>query len=125
MDRSDTHPTGNAVFDLPQALDNAMGELELLAELAEIFCDSCPTFLEQIDAAMASRDGDALRHAAHTLKGSLSPFCAGRAHAAALQLEILGQAHDFAAAEDARRDVERQVSRLCAALGEFLVQPGG
>ncbi len=125
MDRSDSQNTGNAVFDLPQALENAMGEIELLAELAEIFCDSCPTFLEQVDGAMASRDGEALRRAAHTLKGSLSPFCAGRAHAAAQRLEDLGKANDFAQAAAARQVVEREVSRLCTALGEFLVQPGG
>ncbi len=73
---------------------------------------------------MASRDGDALRHAAHTLKGSLSPFCAGRAQATAQRLEKLGQAGDFAAAAAARQDLEHEVGRLCAALGEFLIRPG-
>ena len=125
MDRESTAGAGAAVFDLPRALDNAMGDLELLSELAEIFCDSAETLLEQIAAAMASRDGEALRQSAHTLKGSLSPFCADDAHAAALSMENLGKANDFAGAERAWGDLERQVARLRGALRELLVDPGG
>lgn len=114
-----------AVFDLPRAIENAMGELELLSELAELFCDSANAFLAQIAAAIDSRDGEALRRSAHNLKGAVSPFCAAAARAAALSMENLGKANDFAAAERARPDLELEVARLREALRDLLLTPGG
>ncbi len=124
MDPLDATRGGAAVFDLPRALENAMGDLELLSELAEIFCASSDASLKQIAAAAASRDGEALRRAAHNLKGSLSPFCAADAQAAARRMEDLGRDRDFAAAERALGGLGREVARLCDALGELLIRPG-
>ncbi|AHG93420.1 PAS sensor protein (plasmid) [Gemmatirosa kalamazoonensis] len=66
------------------------GNRVLLVELVDLFLEQSPSLMALIDAAIADGSADALRRAAHTLKGSLITFAAQRAVAAARALELLG-----------------------------------
>jgi two-component system, sensor histidine kinase and response regulator len=75
------------VADHAAALARLHNDRELFAELAEVFLKECPRLLAEV--ARTARQGDApgLERAAHAIKGSVGNFAAGRALAAAAELE--------------------------------------
>jgi two-component system sensor histidine kinase/response regulator len=106
----------NEVVDREVALARVDGDEGLLADLAKLFCEESPKLLSAVQDAVAKRDTVALKRAAHSLKGSISTFAARDATEAALRLEDLARAGEFAGSEDAYRLLETQVERLKQAL---------
>jgi HPt (histidine-containing phosphotransfer) domain-containing protein len=75
-----------------------------------------PRDVQAIESALQSRDDEALRRAAHNLKGALNMLgCKSQAHAA-LQLELAACAGEAQAIELAKH-------RLLADLQDFLTRP--
>jgi two-component system sensor histidine kinase/response regulator len=115
-------PTGkttdltNEIVDREVALARVDGDEGLLADLAKLFCEESQKLLSAVQDAVAKRDTAALKHAAHSLKGSLSTFAARDATEAALRLEDLARAGELEGAEDAYRLLAAQVERLKQAL---------
>jgi two-component system sensor histidine kinase/response regulator len=105
-------PAASEVFDRAAALERVGGDLELLAELAGLFLDDHPKLLAAIRAAIASGNHQALEQAAHTLKGSVSNFCARAAAEAALRLERMGREGDLARATEACAALVGEIERL-------------
>ncbi|MDB5306442.1 MAG: Histidine kinase [Gemmataceae bacterium] len=84
--------------------------------LAGMFLEDCPKSLSEIRAAVADRDGRALKFAAHTLKGSAGAFNDREAVEAALRMEMVGRYADWEHAEAAGLVLTREMSRLTATL---------
>jgi two-component system sensor histidine kinase/response regulator len=106
----------NEVVDREVALARVDGDEGLLADLAKLFCEESPKLLSAVQDAVAKRDTEALKRAAHSLKGSISTFAARDATEAALRLEDLARSGELAGAEDAYRLLAAQVERLKHAL---------
>ena len=92
-------------------------------ELAEMFLEDCPISMSEIRLAMASRDGPALKLAAHTLKGSAGAFQDQEAVAAATRMEMVGRDGDWEHAEATRLMLTREIDRLTKSLKEFTESP--
>jgi two-component system, sensor histidine kinase and response regulator len=92
-------------------------------ELAGMFLEDCPKSLSEIRAAVAGRDGPALKLAAHTLKGSAGPFKDKEAVAAASRMEMVGQDGDWEHAEAAGLVLTREMGQLTASLMDFIASP--
>ena len=110
-------------FDRTGALVYTGGDVSLLRELARLFLDHAPSLLEQIREAVRRRDAEALRRAAHQLRGTTGCFCAGGVLEAARRLEQRGRAGaDGLAAvlDEDFGDLEREVRRLRDALRSFV-----
>jgi len=78
-----------------QVLARVGGDRELLAEISRLFVDDAPRHLERIRHALDERDGEALRRAAHGLKGAAANFDAEGVVAAARTLEEIGRSQEF------------------------------
>lgn len=100
------------VFDVTAALERIEFDRELLTELAGTFFDECPRLVADARDAVSRRDARALERAAHTLKGSVSNFCAKASFDAASALEAMGRENDLAHADDACVTLERELSRF-------------
>jgi len=97
-----------------------MGSRDVLAQLLELFREECRRHLRTAETALDSKDSDALRSAAHSLKGNLSNFAAGQAAAMASRLheqakgerwpELAHQLHELM---ELFPQVERALERLC------------
>jgi two-component system, sensor histidine kinase and response regulator len=87
----DTMNTGAMVIDEPALMDRLEGDRQLLKELADLYFEDEPVLLEQIARALQAGDAELLRRTSHTLKGSVSNFCAPLAQAAAYCLECAGR----------------------------------
>ena len=78
--------------------------------------------LARIEEAIKRRDGLALGHAAHSLKGSVSNFGADGACNVALKLEELGQEGELTQADQPYPKLEREIHSLTTALAEFVAR---
>jgi CheY-like chemotaxis protein len=104
------------VLDGRALLAQVDGDVRLLGKLTRLFLADCPGMLLSIRQAIATRDAQALQHAAHALKGSIANFAAQNAFEAALKLELMGRRNELTSAEEAYLVLEREVARLERAL---------
>jgi HPt (histidine-containing phosphotransfer) domain-containing protein len=107
-------------FDEDALVDRVDGDLEFLQETNAMLDEDSPALLEEIHAAIRSRDAAALVKPAHALKGMLANFCAEPAEAAARELEIMGREERLAKVAAAADRVQRETEQLRAALHQFL-----
>ncbi len=108
------------VMDLDGALALVMDDMELLCEIIEIFNEDYPKQLRKIKIAIKEGDGPLLRNAAHTIKGSISTFCAKRAFDLALKLEMMGREGDLSGADEGYVKLEKAVEELKNALDNVI-----
>jgi HPt (histidine-containing phosphotransfer) domain-containing protein len=108
-----------AAFDPSEILARVEGDLELLAELVEIFDGEAPQRLSEIRRCMEVGDANGLERAAHALRGSVASFGAHPAAQAAHALEIRGRDGAFAGAEVHVAELAHELSRLQIALASF------
>ena len=111
------------VFDMTEALENVGEDMDLLKEIIEIFLKDFPNQMEQIQEGILAGDSNAVEQAAHSLKGSVANFAAGRAREAAYRLEVLGREGNLGEAKEALADLEREIGDLEAAMNAVLGVP--
>ena len=109
-------------LDESLALSRVGGDVELLKEVIELFLDDYPSTFEKIKGAVASSDASALEHHAHSLKGSVSTFGAGRAFEAAFTLEKQGRSKDLTGAMDGVLQLQQALEALRPELESLQVQ---
>jgi CheY-like chemotaxis protein/HPt (histidine-containing phosphotransfer) domain-containing protein len=107
-------PAGPAVSD--RVLARVGGDRELLAEISRLFVDDAPRHLDRIRQALAVRDGEALRRAAHGLKGAAANFDATGVVDAARALEEIGRTAQFDEQDAAWQALAFETERLIASL---------
>jgi CheY-like chemotaxis protein len=110
--------TPDEILDRTQLSTLIEGDMELLQELIELFWDSCPQMLSEMQEAIAAQDSKSLTSSALTLKGSVGSFAATRAFEAALSLEQIGRAGDCSQAASALAKLEIELDRLRPVLAE-------
>ena len=91
-------------------------DINLLRELVDIFSSDSRELLNKIRNAIDTRDREALRKNAHTLKGSVSNFSAIRAYESALALETIGREGDFSRTDRAYVELFSDIEGLLQAL---------
>jgi PAS domain S-box-containing protein len=120
-------PTGTeAVFDEPAALAYTGGDRRLLKRIIALFRSDRSSALRRIKHAVDQRNGEALRMAAHALKGSIATVGAPRGREAAAELEQMGRANQFDDIERAYGRLRKEITLLddAFAAAGLLVRPG-
>jgi len=95
-----------------------LGDDDLIAEITSIFLVDCPVRLAAIKTAVDARDRDAIRTAAHALKGAAGALSAAPVAECAYALERMAEAGDIdpALADAAWASLQAESARLVAAL---------
>ena len=101
-----------AVFDRASSLEQIGGDPDLLAALVTAHLEQEPRLLKNFDDAVVSGDVVSIRKTAHALASSVSVLCAGRARAAAKEVEAMGLRCELTDVEAGRRAVHEEFSRL-------------
>ena len=104
------------VFDGRQALAHTGGDRRLLKQIIRLFRADCPVTLRQIDRAVEARDAEALRMAAHTLKGSIATVGGLAARQQAAAIEEMGRSGELSGARRACIRLRDEIGRLEQAL---------
>jgi len=96
----------NSEIDLTtfDELKQMSGE-DFINELLDTFLDDAPKLIDQLKSALAAKDADSFRRAAHSLKSNAATFGARRLSDLAKQLEMLGK-------EDKLADTGDRISAL-------------
>ncbi len=81
-----------------QALDRLGGDEDLLRELCHIYLEESPKLLEKLRQGVVDGDAEAVRRAAHSIKGEVGYLGAEKASQAARQLENMGRDQDLSQA---------------------------
>lgn len=113
----------DAPFDRNTVLENLGGDESLLAEVSGIFIADWPENLARLRAAVAAGDAEAVRRAAHAVKGAAGNFSAERAVQAARTLEFAGRDGDLSQAPQLLDETVAAVEALVAALKTELGDP--
>ena len=108
--------------DAATLLDNLDNDRELLGKLVEAFNAERPKQMSELRAAIKTRDGERLRLAAHSIKGTLGNFVALHAQALAQDLENAGKKSSFQNVSSLFASLDTEVRRVAAEL-RVLVQP--
>ena len=95
------------------------GDVQLLAEISQLFIDDVPGHLENIRAALDAGDAEALRRAAHAFKGAAANFEAVAVVRAARRLEDIGARGAFTEHESAWDTLTAETAQLVATLHHF------
>ncbi|MHC5025466.1 MAG: response regulator [Planctomycetota bacterium] len=106
----------DGIYDHEAALSRLAGDEELLRELADLFGHQVDESIATLLAALEAGDTDTAQRTAHTLKGSVSTFCAPAAMEVVQALEIASQRGDVAAARTLMPDVRHHLGDLVRAL---------
>jgi two-component system, sensor histidine kinase and response regulator len=109
----------SGVIDHAALLAGVDGNRRLLRELVRLFLADYPQRLVEIKEAVRRGDAEALRIAAHTLKGSVGNFAAKKALAASQRLEIMGRDGDLHTAGEACVTLESELALLREELGRL------
>lgn len=85
-----------SVIDLDtfNALRESMGG-DFIVELIDTFLDDLPNQVSQLRDALATRDADSFRRAAHTIKSNAATFGAARLTMLARELETMGRENNL------------------------------
>jgi DNA-binding response OmpR family regulator len=106
----------------PIDIDRELAEIdaEVRNEVVQAVLDETPRLMDDIRRAITRQDGELLRRAAHSLKGSLLIFGDTSASASAASLEMAGRNGDLAHAEQLHGELIASMDPLLGALKRHL-----
>ena len=105
----DDENDASAAIDREKLMSAFVDDLDFLPILIDTFVSSLAEEIDEIRSAIDRNDADALRFAAHAMKGSLAQFEAARASRTAAQLENIGASRQLGGARDLSRRLENEV----------------
>jgi len=104
-----------ATFDEKTALAYTGGDRQLLKEVIRLFRKDTPRSLRRIERALHTHDSDALRLAAHALKGAIATVGSSAGRETAAELETMAKSSRFTDAERVYGHLRELVAELDAA----------
>ncbi|MEX0979426.1 MAG: Hpt domain-containing protein, partial [Pirellulales bacterium] len=105
-------------LDLPSLLARVEGDWDLLNEMCELFLQSSPPLLAEIEAGIARRDSGTVERASHALKGAMQNMGALPAARAAAGLEEIGRMDDLGRAKESLTTLKQEFERLVTAISQ-------
>ncbi len=106
------------VFDEQAALSHTGGDRRLLKQVIGLFRSDCPASLRRINRALRSRDSEALRMAAHAVKGAIATIGSPAGRDRAAEIEAMARSNNWIEAERAYGELRSLIRRLDEALEE-------
>jgi PAS domain S-box-containing protein len=112
-------------IDWPSVQRELGGDRRLMGEVMTAFLAEGPQLVSDMQRAIATRNGPALRRAAHTLKGTLQIFHADSLQQLAHEIELLGRDGNLSAAAEALPRVEARLMDFYREMEAFMGTPAG
>jgi CheY-like chemotaxis protein len=105
----------SSTIDRDELLQRLYGDEQLAADVVRLFIDECPTMVDAVGSALAKRNVDQVRKAAHTLKGSASTAAAHGVAEAASTIERLAAEGRLDALDEAWVQLSKEATLLLQA----------
>ncbi|MFW6284238.1 MAG: Hpt domain-containing protein [Desulfosalsimonas sp.] len=116
----------DALFDKADFIDRVEGDMELAAEIAEMFLEDAAENMDKIRQAAFRKDFGALGQAAHSLKGASANLAGMRVRQAAADLERAAKESKPESVKQCLALLEAELAAFRSALqDQILSVPGG
>jgi HPt (histidine-containing phosphotransfer) domain-containing protein len=107
-----------SVWDRTGLLELVAGDEELVGELVTLFLKNLPQRMDDLDQAVRKQDSEALKRAAHAIKGMAANISGLQVADAARALEEIGRSGHQAQAKELFIELHRAADRLTARLAQ-------
>lgn len=114
--------TENSAWNEAKAIDRLNCPPELIMNIASLFLRDGPDQLQQIENAIAARDYESTRIAAHSLFGTSTHFCTSSFESTCQNLQGLLKQQDWQQAEHCFAQLQREYDELVKELSEFIAR---
>ena len=104
--------TADEIFDEQNALAYTGGDRALLKEIIDVFRHDYPSGIRRLEGALKRRDAEAVRMAAHALKGSIATVGSPAGRQTAFELEQMGRTKQLTGAAPVLARLCRQLQAL-------------
>jgi signal transduction histidine kinase/DNA-binding response OmpR family regulator len=111
-------PMEEPSLDLDVSLNFVDGDKALLEEIARLFRNDYPGWVEELRAAIRAGDVQSTERTAHSVKGAVRIFGAAAAYNLASEVESFGRAGDLTGAATILPMLERELERLSKAFAD-------
>jgi HPt (histidine-containing phosphotransfer) domain-containing protein len=111
-------------MDLDVALSYVGGDIQFLAELAELFLQDYPRLMEEMRHSIRLSNHSDLERAAHTLKGRLAFFGVNAMRDKAFGLEMMGRERNSTNAVQALAEIESAMEGLLLEFNSLVREQG-
>ncbi len=112
------------IVDAQQLMENLDGDLELLRDAFEIFCEESRSLQSELRAAAQSNNVQELNQTAHRLNGMLSNFFADEACQTAIQLEEIQGSDVGATAAPLIEQLSGQIETVQSEIQQIMASRG-
>jgi two-component system sensor histidine kinase/response regulator len=112
------------VIDRHDLLQRLYGDEQLAGDVVRLFFGECPTMVDAVGTALAKRDIEQVRRAAHALKGSASTASAHGVADAARTLEKLASEGRIDGFDDAWAHLSKEATLLLQAPPPWAISSG-
>src|ERR1039457_352851 len=103
--------SSSGIFDLAEFVWRNQGDVELSRDIAAIFIDSAPEYVELICDAVAAQDTVVLRQSAHKLKGAAANLSSPALTETACKIESFADAGDLEKTAELLSELEQRVEQ--------------
>jgi len=112
--------SGNSILNVDELLQRAIGNKVLARNMANMFIDCIPIYLESIGNALAAGDSAMLAKTTHKLKGSAATIALSPLSATAFKMESLAKSGELESAEQLLPELEKQIKQAVDAVRNML-----
>jgi two-component system sensor histidine kinase/response regulator len=116
---SDSTQRENAAIHFESLMARVENDTALLEEMLELFLETSPKLLTQLEAGVERRDATVVQRAAHGLKGALQNLSAMPSAGAALKLEDAGRNGNLQQADELLAGLKSELERLQTDIQEW------
>jgi CheY-like chemotaxis protein len=113
---ANTDPTAALTIDFAALMERVENDVSLLDDMIELYLDSSPRLLKEIEAGVERGDAGLIQRAAHALKGALQNLSAEPSAQAARKMEMVGRLEELENSEASLADLKSELERLQTAL---------
>ena len=107
-------------IDVQGIMARVGGRMQILEKMVAVFSEELPAQIAALHRAIDRQSPEDLRRAAHALKGAVANFDASAAYHTTAALEQMGKAGHLRDARSTCQQLERELSAVQNALGEFI-----
>jgi two-component system sensor histidine kinase BarA len=108
-----------SAIDWSAALESVNGDQGLLLEVVQILADDLPNLREEVREAIENQDVEALRQAAHKMKGSVRFLGPSTVYDVAFQLEQRGMNGDLDGVSQLQSELVKELESMSGDLTRF------
>ena len=106
-------------IDWSEALESVNGDQGLLLEVVQILADDLPNLNTEVREAVENQDAEALKQAAHKMKGSVRFLGPSTVYDISFQLEQRGANGDLSGVSQLQSDLVKELDSLSDDLARF------